>query len=166
MDASDTEAIKGMLLDHWIEDLRQDKAPTPLPEMDQLGTDERAEILELARWYKGALYAQDPSSPREGADEFALRLRNDVLHVRAEERRAAAQLASAARTFGAIVRDARTRRNVDLLALERTLALPTGTLARCCDRPAARGRKAPTVRRRRDSAVSMRAWIPQRARSC
>jgi hypothetical protein len=129
MDASEREAIKGKLLDRWIEDLRQDKAPTLLPEIALLSPEERAEVLELARWYKGSLYHQSSDS-QPNVEALAKGLRDFVLNEQEAEARQAERLVDAAPTFGALIREACTWRTINPRSLEQALKLPTGTINR------------------------------------
>lgn len=61
MDAEEKEVIKGVLLDRWISDLRQDRTPTIMSEMEHLTPQEIDETLSLARWMAAVITPITPS---------------------------------------------------------------------------------------------------------
>src|SRR5438045_2738722 len=104
MDVREKDEVKGMLLERWIEDLREDRAPKSLPEMQLLTPEEIGEVLLLARWYKASLY---PTEPRIDVDDLAASLRAAVMQDRAASQSVAADLVETTPTFGALVKGIR-----------------------------------------------------------
>ena len=128
MDAAEKDAVRGLLLDRWLEDLRQDRAPSPLAAMKLLSEQEIEEVLELARFYKATLYPGTVSSV--DVDRLGARLQEQVLREQVEAHQEAAAAAEEASSFGAAVVGARTKRQINAHRLEEAIGLPAGTVRR------------------------------------
>lgn len=125
MKSPDKEVLEGMLLDRWIEDLHEGRAPSVLPEMQQLSQHEIAETLALARWL--AAMAPTPPTPTE-VESVAATVR---AHIRREEEQQGQALAAAAEqatSFGGLLITSRRIRQLRSADTERTLRLTSGTL--------------------------------------
>lgn len=128
MNTPSKTTIKGLILERWLEDLRQDRPPAPLPEMAPLSERDVDELLRLARWYKAALF---PARPEAAA---VATLHTAVLErVRAERAAAQAgadQATASAGSFGALIRQVRAARGIAAPELDRALVIPAGTVDR------------------------------------
>lgn len=121
------EALKGRLLDAWIEDLRNDRPPRALPGMEELTPDVREEVLRLARWSKATFH---PSQvPDSEVSALAKSLREGVYGKRQEEIRWTDQLIAQGKGFGASLRAARLHLDIDARALEERCTLSEGHIA-------------------------------------
>lgn len=74
------DAVKGRLLDLWLDDLRNERRPRICGEMKGLSEAELTEVMELARFYKGALW------PTQVTEEGAASLKAGVLAAIAKAR--------------------------------------------------------------------------------
>jgi hypothetical protein len=90
MESPDKEVLKGMLLDRWLEDLEADRAPSFLDEMHQLGQEDIAETLALARWLT-ALIPATPTSTE--VESVAATVRAQIRDEEEDEQRALADAA-------------------------------------------------------------------------
>lgn len=125
MESPDKEVLKGMLLDQWMEDLIEDRAPRVLPEMEQLSQYEIAETLALARW----LTAMTPATPTPAeVESVAATVSARIRREEEEEQSALAVAAKEATSFGGLLTTARRIRQLRSTDIERTLRLPNGTL--------------------------------------
>lgn len=125
MQSPDKEVLKGMLVDRWMEDLRQDRAPSILPEMQELSQQEIAETLALARW----LGAVDPVSVQSAeVDSVAAAVRARVRRDDEQQGQALEDAIEQATSFGGLLAVVRRVRQVKAVDIERALRLPNGTL--------------------------------------
>jgi RNA polymerase sigma factor (sigma-70 family) len=126
MDAADREAVKGLLLEAWIDDLRQDRRPRLLPEMNSLTQEEIAEVMALARWYKGSLHPTELDA--HALNGVTSSVRSRIAQARAKERQAAEAIVAEAPSFSTLLQTALRHQGVNLQAVERTQALPARTV--------------------------------------
>lgn len=127
MDRTEKDAIKGRLLDLWVEDLRSDRRPRIAPEMEQLTNEEIEEVMELARFHKAAL--APTRLEQDTLDGLASTVLSRLMDRRAEEGRMAEEVAAGAGGFNATLQAARERRGIGEQVLERTLGVPNGLIA-------------------------------------
>lgn len=125
MESPDKEVLKGMLLDRWMEDLHEDRAPSVLPEMQQLSQHEIAETLALARWLAGmSAPSPTPTEVESVAATVCARIRREE----EQEGQALAEAAEQATSFGGLLLTTRRIRQLRSTDIEQTLSLPTGML--------------------------------------
>jgi hypothetical protein len=125
-EATEREVVKGRLLDAWIEDLRSDREPRVLPEMQALTAAELEEVMQLARWYKASFY---PSrAPVTGIDSLVAKLREKVYQDRLSDFEQVREVAANSATFEGALRAARTRLGVETRVLEQAYSLSSGLL--------------------------------------
>ncbi|OGO52534.1 MAG: hypothetical protein A2148_08550 [Chloroflexi bacterium RBG_16_68_14] len=124
---AESEAVKGMILDAWIEDLGSDRSPRTIPEMGTLTPEELEELMQLARWYKASFFASQ--SVQTDVDSMAATLRERVYEDRASELELVAMLTGNAITFGSALQAARARLGVEPEVLEQAHALPRGVVS-------------------------------------
>jgi transcriptional regulator with XRE-family HTH domain len=126
MNSVEKEAIKGRLLDLWLEDLRSERRPRMAPEMEQLTNEEIEEVMELARFHKAALF---PTRLEQGAlDGLASTVLSRLSQQRADEHRAVEEATAGAASFSMALQAAREQRGVGREALERSLGVMKGAL--------------------------------------
>lgn len=126
MESPDKDALKGMLLDRWMDDLRHDRSPSVLPELRQLDQHDIAETLALARW----LTAMPPTMPTPAAvDSVVAAVRARIRDDEARQHQALGEAVEQATSFGGLLLAARGVRQLKSSDLERSLKLPSGTLA-------------------------------------
>ena len=126
MNAADKDAVRGLLLTSWLADLRQDRAPQPLPEMELLSATERAEVLELARFYKATLYPT-PATGIE-VDRVGSRLKGRIQQEQLAARQRTASLLQEGVPFGRVIQAARQDRQINARRLEAAIAVASGTV--------------------------------------
>ena len=122
------EVAKGQLLDAWLEDLRSQRSPRPMPEAASLSTGEVEEVLELARWMKASLYPAATSGLAVG--DLVSSVRNVMAHDEAANAQAVSETVEGSEEFGHLVSRVRRLRNIDAIRLEQALTLPSGTIRR------------------------------------
>lgn len=126
MKSPDKETLKGTLLDRWMEDLGQDRAPSLLPEMQQLSPQEIADTLALAR----SLTAMSPVSPTTSeVTNVAATVYARIHREDEQQQQALATAVGQATSFGDLLGVAREVRQLKPAVIERSLKLPAGTLA-------------------------------------
>ena len=125
MDAEEKEVIKGMLLDRWISDLRQDLTPTVLSEMEHLTPQEIDETLRLARWMAAALAPVTP--PIAEADAVAATVLAQI-QSETKQHEILSDVVKQATSFAGLILTARSIRKVRIPELERALRLREGMI--------------------------------------
>jgi len=128
MDAHDLEALKGMLLDRWVEDLREDRPPSVMPEMGLLSQQEIADTLGLARWLSAAINSTAPDATE--SDAIAASVRQRVRREREQQDQALTVAVQQSADFGELMQTARRVRHLRAQDIERSLRLPRGALLR------------------------------------
>lgn len=127
MESPDKEVLKGALLERWMEDLRQDRAPSLLPGLQQLSQQEIEETLTLARW----LTAMTPASPTVSeVDSVTASVRARIHQDDEQQGQELATVVEQATSFGGLLLVARGSRQLKPLDIERALRLPSGTLTK------------------------------------
>ena len=68
----ENEALRGELLEAWLDDLSRDRPPRDHPAVHALPPDDVAEVMRLARWHKGVFFPSHPTAEQAptSADEL------------------------------------------------------------------------------------------------
>ncbi|GEM_PF-5441558 len=128
MNTPSKTTTKGLILERWLEDLRQDRPPALMPEMAALSERDVAELVRLARWYKAALFPARPDAAAVTTLQTSVLAR--VQAERAATQAGADQASASAGSFGALIRQVRVTRGIAAPELERALVIPAGTVDR------------------------------------
>lgn len=127
MALTDKDILKGMLLDRWTEDLRQDRPPSTLPEMQQLTQQEIVEVLAQARWL---ITLVEPAAPPSSELQSVLaEVRARIERHEEQQDQTLGDAVSRATSFGDLLLLSRRARKVRVADLERDLKLSAGMLS-------------------------------------
>ncbi len=125
--ADEREALKGRLLNLWLQDLKNDRPPGIYPEVGTLSPTELEELMGLARFIKGNLYPS--SSMPVNVDSFAAKLAHVVFQERKDQIEINQSFIKNAETFSQLVFHTLGSLRIDRANLQRSLTLPQATLS-------------------------------------
>lgn len=118
--------LKGSLLNHWIEDLKNDRPPGMYPEVDSLSPEEIEDVLGLARFVKGNLYPSNAMPVDVYA--YASELGRLVSQQRKDQIELNRSAIGQSESFGKLVSRQIGYCRIDRNALQQAVAIPRNAL--------------------------------------